>query len=236
MTTPETLPERQQASSVPLFPIKFSAEASTTMVAQIAEFLLVARCSQRLAFASHCATEHNHQKDQLCQLLEDHLPCSGWRELLGGPNLTTRCGDSCQSAVEGRGLLKGLSSWLWLLPFISPNPQDVDCILTAIGSPLACLWCRICVLKHRQHLSHLPTFLHLWQWLMSTWRMALYLWARPCKYASVLPTWTSQIGSGQFWNKNKETNRNIDTSPQPKLRDYHSRVRRCLAAGAGWHQ
>ena len=116
--------------------------------------------AQRLALVSYCATEHNYQKDQLCQLLEDHLPCSGWRELLGGPNLTTRCGDSCQSAVEGTWLLKGLSSWLWLfgVPFISPNPQDVDCILTAIGFPSACLWCRICVLKHRQRLSHLPTF------------------------------------------------------------------------------
>ena len=123
---------------------------------------------------------HNHQKDQLCQLLEDHLPCSGWRELLGGRNLTTRCGDSCQSAAEGTGLLKGLSSWLWLsgVPFISPNPQDVDCILTAIGFPSACPWCKMFVGKGRQ-LSHLPTFLHQWQWLMSTWRVALYLWARP---------------------------------------------------------
>ena len=145
MTTRETLPERQQASSVPLFPIKFSAEASTTMVAQVAEFLFVARCTEACFCFTLCywisnvcpssdigdhgqsleamwwafvvpwsSHAHNHQKGQLCQLLEDHLPCSGWRELLGGPNLTTRCGDSCQSAAEGTWLLKGLSSWLWL--------------------------------------------------------------------------------------------------------------------------
>ena len=137
---------------------------------------------------------HNHQKDQLCQLLGDHLPCSGRRELLEGPNLTIRCGHSSQSAAEGTGLLTGSSSWLRLsgLPFISPNLQDVDCILTAIGFPSACLWYRICVLTSKPPPYVTTSIALIDEYLTHCFASVVH----PCKYASVLPTWTSQIGFG----------------------------------------
>ena len=168
MTMRETIPERQQVSSVPLFPSNFCRSIHYNGRANCGVCFWW-QGAQRRASVSHCATEFVLSPKWCWR----SWPVS-WSNMVGlcsalikpcpqspkGPTLPTSWRSPTLLGVTwviGRAQphhqmwrLLSICSWrnrtaesvVFLIvtvrvPFLSPNPQDVDCILTAIGFPSA---------------------------------------------------------------------------------------------------